>query len=272
MTVLFLNYMYKGKTRSDCRTPARIDTFWRLCFNLSRWTAGLDLIWMKSWRLRSLGIITGSVFFLFEGLWLESKLFIWKQPTRSFHGTCRSSEFFAGWFPRKVYLSLDFLAVGWFFLGQVTQCGCRSGRPRGQTHARLGKASKSRGFLASVLFFLGGGLGVASWLHPKGWCLSQKPDNPKSQPSDQNETWKNYTYNPLQREISAYHSFSWGLITPINGVIHGWPVVITLLQGIIGSLFHSGCERFCPGWLAGLSTLLGERGGLRESIRAFSKK
>ena len=156
MPVLFLNYMYKGKTRSDCRTPARIDTFWRLCFNLSRWTAGLDLIWMKSWRLRSVGIITGSVFFSFRRFVTGVQTFHLKTANKIISWHLQKFWFFSGWFPRKVYLSLDFLAVGWFNLGQVTQCGCRSGRPRGQTHARLGKASKSRGFLASVFFFWGG--------------------------------------------------------------------------------------------------------------------
>ena len=207
MTVLFLNYMYKGKTRSDCRTPARIDTFWRLCFNLSRWTVKTANK-IISWHLQK----------------------FW---------------FFSGWFPGKVYLSLDCELLvdttGVFNLtheetsktGQVTQCGCRSGRPRGQTHARLGKASKSRGFLASVCFLLGGG----AWLHPKGWhefsnlvgwwmfvtetsksmgfvfFLNQDDsddvlfslgggmwiihDNPKSQPSDQSETWKKIQLQPF---------------------------------------------------------------------------
>ena len=46
----------------------------------------------------------------------------------------------------------------------------------------------------------------------------------------------------------------------------------TLLQGIESDpKCHSGCERFGSSWLAGLSTLLGERGGRRESMRAFSK-
>ena len=65
------------------------------------------------------------------------------------------------------------------------------------------ETSKSMGFVfilsqdddSDGFFFVGGGM----------WKIHDNPNRVIKMKLD-----KNYTYNPLQREISAYHSFSWG--------------------------------------------------------------